>query len=135
MRTDTQAGAVNFRREIVVAMLSVICAGVLAFIGWTLLDRLHWAARETQIDAQQQDIDQLKKWKARAPTNPASEEGLQDLRDEVRQDHTETMDALRELERRFYDASLKPRSSLGAPGGGLAGKSAVMIPAVYPTSH
>ncbi len=136
MKTETQTGAANFRREIVVALLSVVCAGVLGFIGWTLLDRLHWAARESQIDSQQQDIDQLKKWKSRAPANPASEEGLQDLRDEVRQDHTETMDALRDLERRFYDASMKPRSSLNAaPNGGGIGKVLAIVPAVFPISH
>ena len=95
--------------------MSAIGAG----IGWSFIDRLHWAANEKQIEVTVQDVKEIKQHLADLPSAYVSRKEQEIREEKTQEQHRETMDALRHLEGRI-DQWMKDqqhkRSKMVLPG-------------------
>ena len=102
---------------------------IIAFIGWGLLDRMHWATVEGIVYVDKGRLDLIEKRLETIPKDPVSRQEHIDLVNRIDQQHTETVNDLHHLSDQIYSLALGSRARVSKSFGVDEEKQ---IPAVVP---
>jgi hypothetical protein len=92
-----QAQNKTYLREISIASISILLTAAVSLAGWGLTDRIHWAAREQQIEDTAQLIHELKTKIDTMPQNFVTRQEFEQVRQMLQADHAETIAAIGHL--------------------------------------
>lgn len=91
----------SLRRELTVMFLTLFITMLGATVGWIIVDRIHWAANERQIEINTGRITQTEKRLDSLPTDFMLRQEHNAIEEQARAQHVEVMNAIRHLDERL----------------------------------
>ncbi len=95
------AAANPWKERIAVAVITMFISAVGAGIGWSFVDRIHWAANEKQIQVNTEHLGKVDKKLDELPSAYISRQEHEAIEKKSEEQHRETMDGIRHLENRI----------------------------------
>ncbi len=113
-------GKGTLRRELVVAVVSILTTALLGAVGWGIVDRIQWQADKQQIAINTGRLDIIERRLSQTPFDPQMANEVANLRQDVK-DLSARIDALLvALNKRR--SSIDPPSAFASRPGDLAAK-------------
>lgn len=116
----------HFSRDLLVSCSAAIIAAIFGLAGWFFLDRIHWAAREQQIDDNASTVRDIKGKVDSLPNEFVTRQEFIQVQQLIQSDHVDTINAINHLSDRVDRAMLsRPRSAVQFtdPGGAANSKA------------
>jgi hypothetical protein len=110
----------TLRRELVVAIVSILTTALIAAIGWGIVDRIQWQADKQQIAINTGRLDIIERRLAQSPFDPQMAEEVANLRQDVKDLSARIDELLLALNRRR--SNIDPPSSFASRPGDAGDK-------------
>jgi hypothetical protein len=115
-----------FVRELMICAVSITLTAAFGMAAWGITDRMHWAAKEQQMDDTAKSVTEIKNRIDVIPQNFTTRQEFDEVRQLIRDDHTETIIELGQLGARIDRLAIReglPRATLqlrGSPSADLS---------------